>query len=210
MAVRMRNIESGDTERCIIIAERAFREDPFFRAVSGCNGAGYPLLLSLLVRVWLESQTPFGVEKDGDLVGFAIVSSTGGGAVSARRCVKLGAGRVVRACGVGNLLAFLRAAACFDRVWDSQPGPKRYLTLLAVDPDHQGKGAGTALLQEGVLPCLREEGAAALCLNTNNEKNRTFYYKNHFEEVGTASLRVGKLLVSDWSFRLEFSGERGQ
>lgn len=210
MAVRMRKLEGGDTERCIAIAERAFREDPFFRAVSGRDGAGYPLLLSLLVKVWLESQMSLGAEEDGELVGFAVVSGTGGGAVSARRCIKLGAGRVVRACGARGLLAFLRAAARFDRVWDGQPGPKRYLTLLAVDPDHQGKGVGTALLQEGVIPRLRGEGAAALCLNTNNEKNRAFYYKNHFEEVGTASLRVGKALVSDWSFRLKLSGERGQ
>lgn len=210
MVVRIGDLASGDAERCIIIAERAFREDPFFSAVSGRNGAGYPLLVSLLVRVWLESQMPFVVEEDGELVGFAVVSGTGGEAISARRCVKLGAGRVVRACGVRNLLAFLRAATRFDRVWEDQPGPKRYLTLLAVDPDHQGKGVGTALLQEGVIPRLREEGVAALCLNTNNEKNWAFYHKNHFEEVGTASLRVGKALVSDWSFRLGLSGERGQ
>lgn len=210
MAVRMRKLEGGDTERCIAIAERAFRKDPFFCAVSGRDGAGYPLLISLLVRVWLENQTLFAAEEDGELVGVAAISGADGGAVSARRCVKLGAGRVVRACGVRNLLAFLRAAARFDRVWDGQPGPRRYLTLLAVDPDHQGKGAGTALLQESVIPRLREEGAAVLCLNTNNEKNRAFYCKNHFEEVGAASLRVGKSLVPDWSFRLELSGERDQ
>lgn len=182
---------------------RAFREDPFFQAVSGRGGKGYPLLMTLLVRAWLGGQKGFAAEENGTVLGFAIVSAGEDAAIRAGTCVRLGAGRVIRACGIRNLLAFLRASACFDRIWDGQRGPRRYLTLLAVDPDHQRRGIGTALLREAVIPYLEAEGPAVLCLNTNKEKNRAFYQKNRFEEVGTVSRNVSGRPVSCWSYRME-------
>lgn len=50
-------------------------------------------------------------------------------AIRAGSCVRLGAGRVIRACGIRNLPAFLRASACFDRIREGRRGPRRYLTL---------------------------------------------------------------------------------
>lgn len=203
MAICLRAAGEGDTERCAAIAVRAFREDPFFQAVSGRGGKGYPLLMTLLVRAWLGGQKGFAAEENGTVLGFAIVSAGEDAAIRAGTCVRLGAGRVIRACGIRNLLAFLRASACFDRIWDGQRGPRRYLTLLAVDPDHQRRGIGTALLREAVIPYLEAEGPAVLCLNTNKEKNRAFYQKNRFEEVGTVSRNVSGRPVSCWSYRME-------
>lgn len=207
MAISLRAVGEGDTERCAAIAVQAFREDPFFQAVSVRDGKGYPLLMTLLVRAWLGSQKGFAAEEDGTVLGFAIVSAGEDAAIRAGTCVRLGAGRVIRACGIRNLLAFLRASACFDRIWEDQRGTRRYLTLLAVDPDHQGRGIGTALLREAAIPYLGAEGPNLLCLNTNKEKNRTFYQKNCFEEIGTVSQNVSGRPVSCWSYRMELPRE---
>ncbi len=61
------------------------------------------------------------------------------------------------------------------------PGPHRYLWGLAVDPDCQGRGIGTSVMQPGLdqadqqnLPCY---------LETNAEQNIPFYLKRGFELV---------------------------
>lgn len=203
MAICLREAGEEDAERCAAIAVRAFREAPFFQAVSGRSGKGYPPLMTLLVRAWLGRQKGFAAEEDGTVLGFAVVSAGEDAAIRAGTCVRLGAGRVIRACGIRSLWAFLRASACFDRIWEDQSGPRRYLTMLAVDPDHQGRGIGTALLRRAVIPHLEAEGPAVLCLNTNKEKNRAFYHKNRFEEVGTVSRNVSGRPVSCWSYRMD-------
>jgi ribosomal protein S18 acetylase RimI-like enzyme len=65
----------------------------------------------------------------------------------------------------------------------TMPGPHWYLFLIAVVPDQQSKGIGTALLQPGVesadaqhLPCYVE---------THDERNIPFYLKNGFDLVRT-------------------------
>ncbi len=63
------------------------------------------------------------------------------------------------------------------------PGPHWYLWAVAVDPDQQGKGIGTALMQPGLqradaqrLPCYVE---------THDERNIPFYRKHGFDLVRT-------------------------
>lgn len=194
-----RRVGTGEAERCAALAERAFRGDPFFRAAGGSE-EGFRLLLGLLVRAWLESQTAFAAVEGGRSVGLALVGSPDTAAISVRDCVKLGAGRVVRACGLGRMLDFLGASACFDRAFDRIAGPKHYLTLLAVEPERQGLGIGSAMLRECIVPSLREAGT--LCLNTSEERNRGFYQKSGFEEIAAAERRVGGQLVRNWSYTM--------
>jgi GNAT superfamily N-acetyltransferase len=61
------------------------------------------------------------------------------------------------------------------------PRPHWYLWAVAVDPDRQGKGIGTALIQPGLeradaqrLPCYVE---------THDEENMPFYLKHGFDLV---------------------------
>jgi ribosomal protein S18 acetylase RimI-like enzyme len=65
----------------------------------------------------------------------------------------------------------------------TMPEPHWYLFVLAVDPDQQGMGIGSALVQPGVesadaqhLPCYVE---------THDERNIAFYLKNGFDLVRT-------------------------
>lgn len=65
----------------------------------------------------------------------------------------------------------------------AMPWPHWYLWALGVDPPHQGRGVGSALLQ----PILTQADAAGLpCyLETETERNVTFYRRHGFE-VATA------------------------
>ena len=61
------------------------------------------------------------------------------------------------------------------------PEPHWHLRLLGVDPDHQGRGLGTALLEHGLR---RADGTGHPCfLETFSERNVPFYLRNGFDLV---------------------------
>lgn len=84
----------------------------------------------------------------------------------------------------------MKASSFFGQACSKQPAPKYYLTLLAVDINAQGRGIGTAMIHECIVPFLKEEGCKLLCLNTNEEKNRNFYRKNKFDEIGESEIEI--------------------
>ena len=95
---------------------------------------------------------------------------------------------------------FSRSMACEDYTakvhGEIMPGPHWYLWGLAVDPDCQGQGMGTELMQPGLaradqqhLPCY---------LETHDEKNIAYYQKRGFEMV--RSERVPGMDLPFWCF----------
>ena len=62
-----------------------------------------------------------------------------------------------------------------------------YLPMIGVDPAHQGKGLGSALMKHALIPCDLENKIAYL--ESTNAKNIPLYERHGFEVVGT--LEVG-------------------
>jgi ribosomal protein S18 acetylase RimI-like enzyme len=77
-------------------------------------------------------------------------------------------------------------------VW-GRAGPRGYLQRLAVDPDVQGRGAGTSLIADG-LTWLRKRGASRAFVNTQeaNERALLLYERTGFrrQRDGLAVLRL--------------------
>jgi len=61
--------------------------------------------------------------------------------------------------------------------------PHWYLPLMGVDPVHQGKGFGSALMQHALIPCDRDHRIAYL--ESTNPKNIPLYERHGFELLGT-------------------------
>jgi ribosomal protein S18 acetylase RimI-like enzyme len=84
-------------------------------------------------------------------------------------------------------ILYIEKSSTINEIFDSlqnelAPFPHWYLTLLAVDPSHQGKGYASILLREKLreidkqnLPCF---------LNTQNESNLSVYEHFGFELRG--------------------------
>lgn len=66
-------------------------------------------------------------------------------------------------------------------------GPSLFLSGLGVDPAHQGRGVGGALLEAGVA---RAPGVPTVLL-TNSERNLRFYERHGFEVVLDAPMPGG-------------------
>lgn len=73
--------------------------------------------------------------------------------------------------------------AVFEQVESYHPeGDIWYLPLIAVDPAHQGKGLGAALMKTALQKC-DEDGLPAY-LESSNQRNITLYQRHGFEIMG--------------------------
>jgi ribosomal protein S18 acetylase RimI-like enzyme len=78
--------------------------------------------------------------------------------------------------------------AVFEQMGRYHPRePHWYLPLIGVDPLHQGKGYGAALMQHALIPCDRDHTLAYL--ESSNPKNIPLYERHGFELLGT--IQVG-------------------
>ena len=74
--------------------------------------------------------------------------------------------------------------AVIEQMANYHPGePHWYLPLIGVDPIHQGKGLGSALMRHALIRCDREKKLAYL--ESTNEKNVPLYERAGFELMGT-------------------------
>jgi ribosomal protein S18 acetylase RimI-like enzyme len=74
--------------------------------------------------------------------------------------------------------------------------PHWYLAVLGTDPDHQGKGIGSALLAPVLAKC-DEEGIPAY-LESSKERNIPFYRRHGFEVTTELNLKNGPSLWPMW------------
>ena len=83
-----------------------------------------------------------------------------------------------------------RALKSMDVMNEHHPAPPHYyLQTLGVDPEHQGRGLGKALMQPVLTRC-DEEGVPAF-LETAREGNLPLYRSRGFVEVSRAALSKG-------------------
>ena len=74
-------------------------------------------------------------------------------------------------------------SAVFEQMAKYHPGePHWYLALIGVDPAHQGKGHGDALMAYALKRCDRDQVPAYL--ESSNPRNVSLYRRHGFEPVG--------------------------
>lgn len=84
--------------------------------------------------------------------------------------------------------------AIFEEMRKYHPNePHWYLPLIGVDPPHQGKGHGDALMRHAVERFDREKLAAYL--ESTNRRNISLYRRHGFEELGTIQAGTSPPLV---------------
>jgi GNAT superfamily N-acetyltransferase len=66
------------------------------------------------------------------------------------------------------------------------PVPHWHLPLIGVDPAHQGKGHGAALMSHALLVCDRDYAPAYL--ESTNPRNISLYLRHGFEVLGTVQV----------------------
>lgn len=93
-----------------------------------------------------------------------------------------------------RLPAALRLLAMIER---QHPGePHWYLAVLGTDPDHQGRGVGTALLAPVLDRC--DQQAVPAYLESSKESNVAFYARHGFVVTAELTLPGGPTVWPMW------------
>lgn len=201
--VSVGRLTSAQMAKAVATLTRAFSEDPFFTHVFPDAEARDPA-----VRWYFEATTRACIALNGaygtldDPIGVALWVPTGGVIDPA----------IERSSGLDQRTAvFGPEADARYRILGRHftelhrriaPTPHRYLTLLGVDPDHQGRGVGGAVLAPGLAEADRE---GLMCYTeTTRPRNAPFYERHGFVVVETGSIAE----VPFWTFRREPASPR--
>jgi GNAT superfamily N-acetyltransferase len=180
-------LRDGERPAAAALLARAFRDNPLNRAVIGDSDPSRRVRVNAHgMRALLPVAQTHGsalVLRLGDhLVAVLVAVPPGGyplpppGVLARLRCL-MGQGL-----GVAR-----RWNAVFEAVSARRPAqPHAYLGALGVEPERQGEGLGSALLGHW-LAAVDRAGHAAW-LETDTERNRMFYARAGFEEVGDLSI----------------------
>jgi ribosomal protein S18 acetylase RimI-like enzyme len=105
--------------------------------------------------------------------------------------------------GLGPFGKFMGANGAMDRFHKRYvPEPHWYLLAVGVDPELQGRGVGTALLEETLA--LADEAPTPAYLETSHERNLLLYERLGFAVQASAPL--GKGGPTGWAMRREPRG----
>ncbi len=177
------SLSPNDLRAATELVGRAFTADPFaIHAIP--DERRRPRILASLFRTMLAGAMRYGrVHVDGpSLVGLAAWLPPGNELLTTGQLLRCGALRLPFAIPMSVLRSYHRyehfAAILHQKL---VPEPHWYLVPLAVEPEHQGRGHGSALLAAG-LAMADEEGRACF-LETQNPRNVPLYERHCFQVV---------------------------
>ena len=186
-------------DRATTTLERAFLTDPMFKWIFP-DPTIRSKSLRRLNRVPLEYGYHYGhVTQSNDGMGVAIWIPAGS-SVTVGGMVRSGMLTVPFHIGFRPFSKFMGANDIMDKIHKKYVSePHWQLLIVAVDPEMQGSGHGTALVKEGLA---RADEANCPCyLDTSKEQNIAFYERLGFTVVESVPLGNGGPI--GWGMRRE-------
>ena len=197
-------LNEKDINRFVELQVEAFMDYEFFSRYVPGERRRRRFLTSLFttdVRVnWGRQHFLAARDESGRIVAVAALREPGYERPSNGAYLRAGVWRAILAGGYRAMKTWLdmedaAIVPCQDLTEDW------FLNVLAVDAQIKGRGLGSAMLQECVIPYVREHGAAHLCLFTNAQINRRFYEKNGFAEFDERFFDHDGARIGSWSYR---------
>lgn len=174
MPTTVRPLERADLPRAAALAAAAFADDPGFLYIT----RGDPSLLAALIEASLTVDFHAGALAWGayspELDGVAVLYPEGPrvpGILAWLRCVWTLRGLLARPA------ALARAVALHQLIDAARPKEAAYFKMLAVRPEGQGQGAGSALIEAACA------GRSHVYLETATGKNSSYYARRGFRQI---------------------------
>ena len=198
-----------EMKTCVELAAKAFGHYDFF-SVYIPNEKKIPgflkSMLSVEFRVNQDLAHYFTAKENGKIVAVAIIRDPNYQMPNEKQYLKAGFWKNIVIGGYLNVAAWydmdLKAGQPCQEL-TAKENNTWFLHLLAVDVETEGKGIGSRILQECVIPYVKDHGGETLCLYTNSEINRKFYTKNGFREFDEQFFSYKGKSFGSWSYRME-------
>jgi ribosomal protein S18 acetylase RimI-like enzyme len=179
-------------EQAAVVLARAFVRDPAMMAILPESVAAHPdqripkiadVFRSALAIQRHDGEPVLGVLDNGSVVGVAVIAR--GGSTSLLAILGFGLPhmkRMVQAVGWGGTMRGLKLMGELAR--NHPPQSHIYLNFLGVDPAHQGKHYGIALLEHLREMAMERADLKGVYLETANEANVPYYSSHGYKVIG--------------------------
>ena len=195
-----------ERKACVELAAKAFGNYDFFSAYVP-NDRKRPRFLRSMLSVEFrvnQNLVHFLTAKEGGrIVAVAMLRDPNYQMPSIKQYLKSGFWKNIIIGGWNQVAAWFTMDQAAGIPCQKLGGKTWFLHLLAVDVSSEGKGIGSRMLQECVIPYVREHGGEALSLYTNSEINRKFYIKNGFKEFHAQEFSYDGKSFGSWSYRMD-------
>ncbi len=152
------------------------------------------------IRANMKKHKCFVGIQDGKIVSIALLQDSSKKRISILDYIMSGAISLVVPVGFRKILNFFDVSnkACKD--CEKKYSTAWYLEMLAVDSSMKGRGLGSAMINDCLLPYIKKQGGIEFTLITNTEKNCMFYEKNGFKQFAKRTLEYKGKKINNWSF----------
>jgi ribosomal protein S18 acetylase RimI-like enzyme len=186
-------------DSAVVTLERAFSTDPMFKWIFP-DAAQRSRSLRRLLRVPLDYGLRDGHVTESDNGKAVAIWFTPDRPVSVGGMIRSGILGVPFSIGFGPFAKFMGANGVMEGIHKKHvPEPHWYLLIVGVDSDLQGRGAGTALVKEGLARA--DEANCSCYLETSEERYLAFYERLGFRVLESA--RLGDGGPTAWAMRRE-------
>jgi len=191
--IALRRSEAGQAAR---VLTRAFADDEAWRTIFPVDAVRAAVLPRLWRAVVGYSLRYGEVWATPDVAGVACALGPGRSFVTPWREIRTGLrfSRLIAGLSFESRRSFLSAALAIDRLHhEAMAGPHEYLWALGVDTARQGAGTGSALV--GAFVARADEARLPAYLETETERNVSFYRRHGFDVLREEHALGGRLRV---------------
>ena len=194
-----------EMKTCVKIAAKAFGNYDFFSAYVPSKWKRPIFLRSMLQTEYRINQGLvhyLTAKENGKIVAIAILRGPEYQGPDEKAYIKAGFWKCLAIGGFKNVAAWAEMDEQAGKPCQALDGNTWFLHLLAVDANCEGKGIGSRMLQEYIIPYVKEHGGETLSLYTNSEINRKFYTKNGFQEFHAQEFSYHGRNFGSWSYKM--------
>lgn len=158
------------------------------------------------IRAYFRKSEFFVGEEDGKVKSFAVLVRPRSSEVGLVDYFRSGALLLLKKVSLPSLLRFLNVLEQGHKPCSGIKEHSWLLESLAVDRSLRGQQLGSKMLNECIIPYIKEQSIGdkpeTFITFTNTERNKEFYIKNGFSQFDYKTIPMKDSAIGNWSFRM--------
>lgn len=205
--ISYRNVTKDDLKIVSKLYTQSFKEYCFFKSTIGKIFKSEKEYLHFLETLFFINTNAFVKKQicivgvlDGKIVSAATLNDPDKPQIGFLDYICSGGIKLFKETSILNILKFMKFLNSAKKACESLKTNVWYFDSLAVDKAYQGKGFGSKMINECVIPYITSKNGNEVVFITNSEINRKFYTKNGFKEFDSTTISFKNNTINNWSY----------
>lgn len=154
------------------------------------------------IRANMQCHKCFVGVEDGKIVSAALLQNPTKKRIRVWDYIRAGAVGLLFPVGLSKILDFFAISEDAHIDCAHKYSSSWYLEMLVVDGSMKGRGLGSKMLHDCLIPYIQKQGSKSFTLITNTEQNCRFYQKNGFQQFAARTMERNGMQIGNWSFEM--------